>query len=485
MSAICEPMDVDTDGHAEELPTLDMTAAAGATAAVATTATSSITMAATSTAGAVAAVAATAVTSGAVDACLLVQDQGDRVVPMSNDVLQKATFQPAAAWDAHLDNPVVADPQSVQITQVGRRADMGLNTDKVQKFIDSVEFVSLGCFCAVSHCLQLLGLKQNSYPFDWVRSTIEGIMHCLEMQFEDFLTYSTYEVKGQYIVFGGTRWGGSFWHHNLEVPLTKTDMERRVSRFCGTSSVPAQKSRFFVRVVNSSREVTAAPRLREALRKTLPEAGEIFLLIIVDLQSSPGPLVIPGADGHGLLFYSISELETLAPLKSMKQGPESFVKCSETYAKAVAFALKYWSGEETSERVMQFQSVRHLCAAVDQFDGGNPGSDLFFPKKFMGQALAPALPSVQLPSLLAKVRTQTCILPKDIDISLQFHMECFGKHLVVRLPPSACAGNVLQVMLCGTVLTANVSMLWQAQWFPNGAAEVEEQLALGPAKAQE
>eukprot|EP00930_Biecheleria_cincta_P073593 TRINITY_DN60871_c0_g1_i1.p1 TRINITY_DN60871_c0_g1~~TRINITY_DN60871_c0_g1_i1.p1 ORF type:complete len:482 (+),score=86.90 TRINITY_DN60871_c0_g1_i1:94-1539(+) len=481
MTTLCGSMDVDTDGHAEELPTLDMTTAAGATAAVATTATSSVTMAATSAAGAVAAVAAAAVTSSAVDACLLVQDQGDRVVPMSTDAVQKASFQPAPAWDAHLDNPTGADPKTMEITQVGRRAGMGLTTDKVQKFIDSVEFISLGCFCAVSHCLQLLGLKKNSYPFDWVRSSTDGIVHSLDMQFEDFLTYSTYEVKGQYIVFGGTRWGGSFWHHNLEVPLTKTDMQRRVTRFYGAANVPAQQPRFFVRVVNSSREVMAAPRLREALRRALPEAGEIFLLTVVDLQSSPGPLAIPGVDGHGLLFYAISESETLAPLTSMSPGPDSFLKCSETYAKAVAFAVKYWSGEETSEQVMQFQSIRHLSAAFDQFDGGNPGSDLFFPKKFMGQTLAPALPGTELQNLLSKFRTQTCILPQDVNPLLPFHMECFGKHIVVKLPPATCAGNILQVMLCGTVLTASVSLLWQGQWFPIGAAEAEEQLSLGPA----
>ena len=46
------------------------------------------------------------------------------------------------------------------------------------------EFISLGCFCAVSHAFQLLGLKKNSYPFDWVRSPMEGIMHCLDSQFQ-------------------------------------------------------------------------------------------------------------------------------------------------------------------------------------------------------------------------------------------------------------------------------------------------------------
>lgn len=476
MSELYESMDVCTDGNVEEeLLTLDMSAAAGATAAVATTA--------TSTASTVVAVAATAVASSTVDACrrvqeLSVQDRVDQIVPMMDESVQKAGYQPAAAWDSHLDTPPGTDLQAMQVS---RLAAMGLTTDKVQKFIDSVEFISLGCFCAVSNSLQLLGLKKNSYPFDWVRSPTEGVIHCLDMQFEDFLAYSTYEVKGQYIVFGGTRWGGSFWHHNLEVPLTKSDMERRVSRFFGASNVPARKSRFFVRVVNSSREVTAAPRLREALRKALPEAEEIFLLTIIDLQSSSGPIAIQGLDGHGLLFYAISELETLAPLTSIPQGPDSFLKCSETYAKAVACALKYWSGEETSEHVTQFSSVRHLCAACDQFDGGNPGSDLFFPKKFMGQALAPALPSAQLANLLAKVRTQTCILPNDINQSLPFHIECFGKHIVVRLPESACAGNVLQLALCDTLLTASVSALWQGQWLPVGAAEVEEQLTIGSA----
>ena len=43
---------------------------------------------------------------------------------------------------------------------------------------------------------------------------------------QDFLTYSTYNMVDQHVVFGGTRWGGSFWHHNLEAPLTVEDMTR-------------------------------------------------------------------------------------------------------------------------------------------------------------------------------------------------------------------------------------------------------------------
>jgi len=338
--------------------------------------------------------------------------------------------------------------------------------------VDSVEFISLGCFCAVSNALQLLGLKKNSYPFDWVRSSTEGIIHTLDMQFEDFLTYSTYNIKNQYVVFGGTRWGGSFWHHNLEVPLTKSDMERRISRFYGRGNVPARKPRFFVRVANSSREINASRRMREALCEALPEAEDVFLLTIVDVQAASGPLIVSGTQGHGLLFYAISEVETM---QAMSSGADSFRMCSETYAKAIAFALKYWAGEDNLEQVFTFPSVKQLCAVCEQFDGGDPGTDLFTPRKFMGQSLGEFPSGVQLPNLFAKVRTQMCVLPQNVDPSLPFHLECFGKHLLVKLPVCACAGNILQVMLCGSALTASLSMMWQGQLVQIGPAEVEEQ----------
>ena len=80
-------------------------------------------------------------------------------------------------------------------------------------------------------------------------------MHCIDMKFEDFLTYSTYQVVDQHVVFGGTRWGGSFWHHNLEAPMTIEDMTRRVRRFLGLGDVPGKVPRVFVRIVNSTREL--------------------------------------------------------------------------------------------------------------------------------------------------------------------------------------------------------------------------------------
>ena len=202
-----------SDGlHGMELSAADATATTHAmeisvdtmlTAGAATTAGAAATAAVTTTMG--------SATSGAADPSLLSAPAA--TVPLE-----------PVAWDAHLENPsLMSDPSLNKEMQMLRRAALGLTSPRVHAFIEGCEFVSLGCFCAPSYGMQLLGVKKNSYPFDWVRSTMEGIIHCVENEFEDFLTYSTFWVQDAYTVFGGTRWGGSFWHHNLEAPLTRED----------------------------------------------------------------------------------------------------------------------------------------------------------------------------------------------------------------------------------------------------------------------
>merc|ERR1712110_880361 len=108
-----------------------------------------------------------------------------------------------------------------------------MGTAQSAKFVNECEFVSLGCFCATARALQALGLKRWAYPFDWLRSSLEGVVHCIETQFEDFLTFQDCQNVGAYHVFTGARWGGSFWHHNLEAPGTKEDFTRRIRRLFG------------------------------------------------------------------------------------------------------------------------------------------------------------------------------------------------------------------------------------------------------------
>jgi len=377
----------------------------------------------------------------------------------------------APAWDAHLDNPQDADLEVNRMMLQTRRVELGIATEVCARFIDACEFVSLGCFCAVSNAMNLLGVKRNSYPFDWVRSSLEGIVHCLDMEFEDFLTYSTYNLSGNYVVFGGTRWGGSFWHHNVETPLTRQDMVRRVDRFYGRGSVAAKAPRVFARVANSSREILAAGRLREALQQALPEA-EVYLLLIVDMQEAGGLMAVDGERGRNLLFFGLTEGETLA---SMQPGGEaSFRLTSENYARGVAAGVRCWSGETRAEEVRVFSSLRELSASCVHFDGGDASRELFTPKKFYGQAMGAAASAPQMQHLLARCRVQMFVVPPTCDVTQPMFVECFGKKLRVFLPRGSQPGNALQLWMNDGALSGAVSTTLNGQPFVFGAAVVEE-----------
>ena len=78
------------------------------------------------------------------------------------------------------------DPYLSPEKQRARRDAAGLGDGETLTFCESCEFVSLGCFCAVAHALQALGLKKATYPFDWNRSPVEGVIQCLQRDFEGF-----------------------------------------------------------------------------------------------------------------------------------------------------------------------------------------------------------------------------------------------------------------------------------------------------------
>eukprot|EP00971_Amphidinium_carterae_P246041 4886788-Amphidinium_carterae.1 len=107
--------------------------------------------------------------------------------------------------------------------------------------------------------MQSLGLKKYSYPFDWVRSPAFGIIHCLETNFADFLTFTVSQEAGVAgHLFSKSHWGGSFWHHNPEDPKTCQDFTRRAERLYGLGEVPPQQPRFFAWAINSTNELDEA-----------------------------------------------------------------------------------------------------------------------------------------------------------------------------------------------------------------------------------
>jgi len=433
---------------------------------------------ATMTVGAATATAPTATAMATATAASAIRVSDAMQVEKSADAMVGSSPVTNTAWDALLDVPK-ADPMLTEMMITVRRAANGLTTDQVISFINKCEFISLGCFCAPSYSLQLLGLKKNSFPFDWVRSSLDGIIHCLQAQFQDFLTYSTYQVLDQYAVFGGTRWGGSFWHHNLEAPSSREDMLRRARRFYGYDNVPAEKPRFFVRVVNSTKEILAAVRLRDELLRSVPEVSELYLLLILELQAERGGVVV--ADQEGLLVYCFLEEEMRQDTSTLMPGAHPLSGSGARYATAIAFGCRYWAGDsKAAQEVRTFASFAELDTSIEQWDGGDPSRELFAPRRFFGQQLEvfPEGSPRKMQRLVARTQMQVFSIPATFNVALPLSVQCFGKSLEVKLPGSACPGHLVHLYFHEGALSATLSMFVGAQMMFIEHLPVKEVLAI-------
>merc|ERR1719453_121486 len=134
---------------------------------------------------------------------------------------------------------IKADPYFAPDLIRQRQAARVLDKAGTQAFLEACEVISIGNFCGVSCAIKALGLRKSANPFDWVRSPVEGIIHCFDRCFEDFLTFTSTAGEGHGKAFLGTRWGGSFWHHDIESPKVREDFTRRIERLLGLGKVPA------------------------------------------------------------------------------------------------------------------------------------------------------------------------------------------------------------------------------------------------------
>lgn len=279
---------------------------------------------------------------------------------------------------------------------------------------------------------------------------MEGIIHCLDSRFEDFLTFTSFRHEGALKVFESTRWGGSFWHHDLEAPGTKDAFVRRIRRMLGNGDVQATTSRVYIRAVNSTREVESALELRAALQRANPQAY-IYLLIIIDLQSMKGAMRVSGDVGEGVLFYCIHEdLYTRALAMRMNMPDLDRIQLiSDWYAEAIAFGAKFWAGESDAvSETTVVQSIAEVCALLQQWDGGSAAYSLFCPRKFHGQQIAISS-ATELPGLLDPFAFRDFVLPQNVMPGQSLLVHAFGTGVHFQMPNDVCVGQLLRVSLVG------------------------------------
>lgn len=119
--------------------------------------------------------------------------------------------------------------------------------------------ISLGFFCSVAQELERIGLRDASYPFDWLISDFIGVITSIDNHFKDFLKYdylAQMRVNPRYYI--NTKYGFQFYHDfNPYQPLKKQirkvrkKYKRRIKRFYKSISYPT----LFVRYIENVDEL--------------------------------------------------------------------------------------------------------------------------------------------------------------------------------------------------------------------------------------
>lgn len=200
-----------------------------------------------------------------------------------------------------------------------------------------VQVVSLGNSCATKLSIRRLGLDQETMPCDWIRSSMDGLLHWLKHDFKDFLS-----VEQRYDLWMGDcamtifrSHTHSFWHDDISAPACQEKLQRRIERFMGLATDSASRDSprklLFVRTVATSAEVPQAETLYDLLKEQFQSQGrQVYLLIIVGDQAFKGP-ILHEQHKEGLLFWVQPHFSGRLALDGSSLSP---------YEEAIAYAVR-------------------------------------------------------------------------------------------------------------------------------------------------
>jgi len=226
-------------------------------------------------------------------------------------------------------------------------------------------------------------------------------------------------------------------------------MVRRIQRFLGLcEEVPVTKPRVFVRVANSTRELDAMLQLHDVLCQALPYAP-VYILSILSQQCCNAPVLLTGHPY--LLFYRLR-----TDVRAERSSSDPLQLRCEMYSKAIAFAIRFWSGlEDARTRTLStFQQMSWLSNSCEQFDGGSTGNSLFLPIRLKGKILAIQEYSCPAMHEQAKPLTEDVQIPAGYIPGELLSVHAFGQQIKLRIPAMDCAGDLVRLQLLQGVISA-------------------------------
>jgi hypothetical protein len=145
----------------------------------------------------------------------------------------------------------------------------------------NINFISIGGWCGTKVFLKQNGYEEASYPFDYVRSSIEGVINCIETNFENYFpkvlerkqNYEGYNpFLGKYI---------GFYYQDLNDQNAIDSLQRKINRFNEKLSKPIDIC--FLRTIcrdDYRDETKYYKELQYAINERYPDINYIIVFLI-------------------------------------------------------------------------------------------------------------------------------------------------------------------------------------------------------------
>lgn len=252
-----------------------------------------------------------------------------RQSPTPGRVFQPRVLQQNATTEQLEARPMMRAPNELIYKMFGQSAD-----DVAMQ----LQAISLGNNCGIKLSIRRLGLDRATMPLDWIRSSVEGVLHWLQTNFQDFIAVEELECfdvalrdKAMRVFRSDMH---SFWHDDLNDIQVREKLWRRVERFMDLANdreFADPRPLLFIRSMAGSSELGKTEALFESLKKTFEVNGrKVYLLAILEDQ----PIT-------GVYFHSAYDGAIMYWVQPLRKGP--LILDGDTpapYEAAIAFAVR-------------------------------------------------------------------------------------------------------------------------------------------------
>eukprot|EP00929_Paragymnodinium_shiwhaense_P113841 TRINITY_DN82137_c0_g1_i1.p1 TRINITY_DN82137_c0_g1~~TRINITY_DN82137_c0_g1_i1.p1 ORF type:complete len:520 (-),score=126.67 TRINITY_DN82137_c0_g1_i1:315-1874(-) len=200
----------------------------------------------------------------------------------------------------HMRAQVTIDPSEYGKLQESDLMERLPNGEDNDEETSRIQLVSLGSYCAPKMSFKKIGHGAATLPFDWMRTTMKGLLHFLRNDFEGFFDFISKVPVPPSTMVAYRHTDHSFWHDDPTDPNMRERYTRRFERF---KAIDASKEPvLFVRSVAYTGELAQAEELLAELKSRFGECA--CLALLVDRQETvQGPITVEGASD--LLLYFI------------------------------------------------------------------------------------------------------------------------------------------------------------------------------------